>query len=36
LYRVHRFDKDPRLFVLDGAVSATCDLDPTVFRARVK
>ncbi len=36
LYRVHRFDKDPRFFVLDGAVSDTCVLEGVAFQARVK
>ncbi|MDH5270870.1 MAG: DUF3883 domain-containing protein [Candidatus Krumholzibacteria bacterium] len=36
LYRVHRFERDPRFFVLDGAVSECCDLDGMVYQARVK
>lgn len=34
LYRVFDFARDPRLYVLDGALSATCRLAPTQFRAR--
>ena len=36
LYRVHRFEKDPHFFVLDGAVSDTCELEGYTFQARVK
>ncbi len=35
LYRVFEFARDPRLYVLDGALSKTCRLEPTQFRARV-
>lgn len=34
LYRVFRFGTDPRLYWLPGALSATCRLDPTQYRAR--
>lgn len=36
LYRVHRFDAGPKMFVLDGALPDACVLDPTVFKARVR
>ncbi len=36
LYRVHRFERDPKFFVLDGAVSDRCDLEGMVYQARVK
>ena len=35
LYRVFAFRTDPRLFALHGALSATCDLDPTTYIATV-
>lgn len=35
LYRVFEFARDPRLYVLGGALSETCRLEPTQFRARV-
>jgi len=33
LYRVFGFSRRPRLFMLPGAISAHCRLDPTVYRA---
>ena len=33
LYRVFDFHRDPRLFMLPGAISAHCRLEPTVYRA---
>jgi hypothetical protein len=36
LYRLHRFDVDPRLFVLKGALSEVCELDGVQFEARVR
>lgn len=35
LYRVFAFRIDPRLFALHGALSSTCDLDPTTYIATV-
>ncbi len=35
LYRVFRFRRDPRLFMMGGALDQTCRLDPIQFRARV-
>ncbi|MGE3401670.1 MAG: DUF3883 domain-containing protein [Vicinamibacterales bacterium] len=34
LYRLFRFSRTPGLYVLTGALSETCHLDPTQFRAR--
>ena len=34
LYRLFRFSRDPGLFVLGGALSQTCSLDPIQFQAR--
>ena len=33
LYRVFDFHRDPRLFVLPGAISGHCRLEPTLYRA---
>lgn len=35
LYRLFHFRRDPRLFNLPGALDKSCDLDPTVYTARV-
>lgn len=35
LYRVYAFRDDPHLFTLQGALSATCTLNPSVYVARV-
>jgi Domain of unknown function (DUF3883) len=35
LYRLFEFRNDPRLFMLRGALSDTCSLDPTSYIARV-
>lgn len=35
LYRLYRFDHEPRLFILKGSLSATCRLDPQTYRAEV-
>jgi hypothetical protein len=35
LYRLHKFRESPKLFVLDGALSAVCTLDATQYRASV-
>lgn len=35
LYRLYRFDQDPKLFMLRGALGATCRLDPQIYRAEV-
>lgn len=35
LYRLYRFDREPKLFVLHGALGATCRLDPQIYRAEV-
>lgn len=35
LYRIFAFRSDPRLFALRGALSSTCDLDPTAYIATV-
>ncbi len=35
LYRVFAFRADPRFFALHGALSSTCDLDPTTYIATV-
>jgi hypothetical protein len=34
LYRLFRFSRNPGLFVLSGALTMTCALDPVQFRAR--
>jgi hypothetical protein len=34
LYRVFEFAKDPRMYILRGALSAVCRLEPTQYRAR--
>ncbi len=34
LYRVFRFSREPGLFILTGALSHTCALDPVQFQAR--
>ena len=36
LYRVHRFEKDARFFVLNGALPDVCTLEGVSFEARVK
>ena len=36
VYRVYAFRKDPRLFVLPGAIDANCSLDPQQFAASVR
>lgn len=33
LYRVFHFHRDPKLFMLPGAVSTHCSLEPTTFKA---
>lgn len=33
LYRVFRFSKEPRLFVLQPPLSSQCDLEPALYRA---
>lgn len=35
LYRVFRFRSDPKVFVLSGALSESCTLDPVQYRASV-
>ncbi len=35
LYRVFQFDKRPRIFVVEGALTAKLQLEPTTFRAVV-
>ena len=35
LYRLFRFSHQPRLYVLHGALSKTCTLDPLTYRATV-
>ncbi len=35
LYRIFAFRSDPQLFALRGALSSTCDLDPTAYIATV-
>lgn len=35
LYRLYRFDRDPKLFILSGALDQTCRLEPTAYRAEV-
>lgn len=35
LYRLFRFERDPKLFILNGALRETCRLDPTAYRAGV-
>jgi hypothetical protein len=35
LYRVFEFGLGPRLYVLQGALSSVCRLEPSAFRARV-
>lgn len=35
LYRVYAFRSDPRLFSLHGALSKTCELDPTTYIATI-
>ena len=35
LYRLFAFRKDPRMFVIDGALDKACDLNPTMFMASV-
>lgn len=35
LYRLFRFEREPRFFVLNGALDAACRLEPTSFRAEV-
>jgi hypothetical protein len=35
LYRLYRFDREPKLFILKGSLSATCRLDPQTYRAEV-
>jgi hypothetical protein len=34
LYRVFRFGTDPRLYILQGALSTTCRLEPAQYSAR--
>jgi len=36
LYRVFNFGPDPRLYMLPGAISRSCHLDPTQYRAFVQ
>lgn len=35
LYRLYRFDQEPKVFVLKGSLTTTCRLDPQVYRAEV-
>lgn len=35
LYRLFRFRRDPRMFMLDGALDKLCLLEPTNYLARV-
>lgn len=35
LYRVFRFDKDPKLFILNGSLVESCQLEPTLYAATV-
>ena len=35
LYRLYRFSKEPKLFVLSGALRDTCELTPITFLARM-
>ncbi len=34
LYRVFEFARDPRMYILRGALSKVCNLEPTQYRAR--
>jgi hypothetical protein len=36
LYRVFEFGSDPHLYILSGALSVVCRLEPTQFRARAR
>lgn len=36
LYRVFNFKKEPKLYILSGPISKTCQLVPMVFQARVR
>jgi hypothetical protein len=36
LYRVHRFERDPKFFMLQGALSEVCELEGVAYQARVK
>ena len=36
LYRVFDFSREARLYVLPGALSAACDLEPIQFRASIR
>ena len=35
LYRLFRFQRGPRLYMLPGSLDRTCMLDPTTYEARV-
>ena len=35
LYRLYRFVKSPKLFILKGSLTSTCQLDPMAYRAEV-
>ena len=35
LYRVFRFDKEPKVFILPGSLKFSCRLEPTQYRASV-
>lgn len=35
LYRLFRFERDPKLFILRGGLKSTCRLEPTAYRADV-
>jgi hypothetical protein len=35
LYRLFRFERDPRFFILSGALPENCRLEPTAYRADV-
>lgn len=36
LYRVFNFSREPRIFTLPGALTTSCDLEPTQYRARAR
>jgi hypothetical protein len=36
LYRVYDFRSQPRLFMLPGSLTVTCELEPTEYRATVR
>jgi hypothetical protein len=36
LYRVFDFGRGPRVFVLEGALSHSCQMEPTQYRAAAR